>query len=196
MRHRDTESQRIFSLLCVSMSSVSPVAGVNSRENMTLNVRPASLDDADAITVIYNQGIVDRVATLESTLRTPAERREWLAQRGLRHPVIVGDANGEVVGWASLNQFNPRDAYAHVVDFSIYVERGWRGKGVGTALLARLIDLARTLGYHKMVLAALPHNEAGLALYSRAGFTRVGIYHEQGKLDGRWVDVLLMEKIL
>ena len=66
-----------------------------------------------------------------------------------------------------------------------YVERGWRGKGVGTALLARLIDLARTLGYHKMVLAALPHNEAGLALYSRAGFTRVGIYHEQGKLDGR-----------
>jgi phosphinothricin acetyltransferase len=165
-------------------------------QNMMLHVRPALLDDADAITAIYNQGIVDRVATLESTLRTPTERREWLAQRGLRHPVIVGDANGEVVGWASLNQFNPRDAYAHVVDFSIYVDRGWRGKGVGTALLARLIDLARTLGYHKMVLAALPHNEAGLALYSRAGFMRVGIYHEQGKLDGRWVDVLLMEKIL
>ena len=163
---------------------------------MTLTVRTASLDDADAITTIYNQGIADRVATLETALRTSAERREWLAQRTLRYPVIVADADGDVVGWASLNQFNPRDAYAHVVDFSIYVERGWRGQRVGTALLARLIDLARTLGYHKMTLAALPHNEAGLALYSRAGFTRVGIYHEQGQLDGRWVDVVLMEKIL
>ena len=163
---------------------------------MTLNVRPASLDDAEAITTIYNQGIVDRVATLETALRTPAERREWLTQRGPRHPVIVADADGAVVGWASLNSFNLREAYAHVVDFSIYVERGWRGKGVGTALLARLIGLARSLGYHKMALVALPHNEAGLTLYSRAGFTRVGIYHEQGQLDGRWVDVLIMEKIL
>jgi L-amino acid N-acyltransferase YncA len=163
---------------------------------MTLNVRTASLDDADAIAEIYNQGIVDRIATLETTLRTPAERRDWLAQRGARHPVIVADVNGVVVGWASLNQFNPREAYAHVADFSIYVERGWRGKGVGTALLARLIHLARTLGYHKMVLVALPHNDAGLALYARAGFTRVGIYHEQGQLDGQWVDVLVMEKLL
>lgn len=163
---------------------------------MKPTVRPASLDDADAISAIYNQGIVDRVATLETALRTPAERREWLAQRGPRHPVIVAQAEGTLVGWASLNQFNPRRAYDHVVDFSIYVERGWRGKGVGSMLIDQLIDLARSLRYHKMVLVALPHNEAGIALYARAGFTRVGIYHEQGQLDGRWVDVLLMERIL
>ena len=163
---------------------------------MTITIRPAAPADADAICAIYNQGIADRLATLDTALRTPAERRAWLAERGPRHPVIVADVSGAAVGWASLNRFNPRDAYDHVADFSVYVERGWRGKGIGRRLLDRLIDLAREIGYHKLVLAALNDNPAGIALYTAAGFIRVGIYHEQGQLDGRWVDVVIMEKIL
>ena len=161
-----------------------------------LTIRPAIEDDAEAICTIYNQGITDRLATLETALRTPAERRQWLAERGSRHPAIVAQADGAVVGWGSLNRFNPREVYDHVADFSVYVERDWRGRGVGTRLLARLIELARELEYHKMTLATLIHNEAGLALYARAGFTKVGVFREQGKLDGRWVDVLMMEKLL
>jgi L-amino acid N-acyltransferase YncA len=163
---------------------------------VTVTIRAAAASDADTICTIYNQGIADRIATLDTAPRTPAERSAWLAERDHRHPVIVADASGTVVGWASLNRFNPREAYDHVADFSIYVDRSWRGKGVGRRLLDRLIELARSLGYHKMVLAALNHNEAGAALYERAGFTRVGVYREQGQLDGRWVDVLIMEKIL
>jgi len=159
-------------------------------------VRPAVPADAEAICTIYNQGIVDRIATLETTLRTPSERRQWLAARGPRHPVIVAEANARVVGWGSLQAFNPRDAYRHVADFSVYVERTWRGRGVGRALLERLIELARTLGYHKLVLSAFPFNQAGMALYERMGFTRVGIYREQGMLDGKWVDTIIMEKLL
>ncbi len=161
-----------------------------------ITLRAATADDADAICTIFNQGIADRVATLETALRTPAERRQWLADRGPRHPVIVASADGAVVGWGSLNGFNPRTAYDHVVDFSIYVERSWRGRGIGSQLLDRLIDRANELHYHKMVLAALAHNAAGVALYTRAGFSPVGIYHEQGQLDGHWVDVIVMEKIL
>jgi len=101
-----------------------------------------------------------------------------------------------VVGWASLNVFNPREAYRHVADISVYVERGWRGKGIGGALLTRLRDLAREHGFHKMVLSAFPTNAAGVALYTRHGFRTVGIYKEQGLLDGRWVDTILMEKLL
>jgi len=163
---------------------------------VTLTIRSAAPADADAICTIYNQGIADRIATLDTALRTPAERRAWLLDREARHPVIVAEAHGAVVGWASLNRFNPRDAYNHVADFSIYVERSWRGKGVGRQLLGHLIDLARGAGFHKMVLAALNHNQAGAALYSSAGFMRVGVYREHGQLDGRWVDVLIMEKIL
>jgi L-amino acid N-acyltransferase YncA len=163
---------------------------------MTVTTRTATAGDADAICVIHNQGIVDRIATLDTSVRTPDGVRNWLAERGPRHPVIVADAGGSVVGWGSLNQFNPRQAYDFVADFSVYVERAWRGKGIGRQLLDRLIDLAQGAGYHKMVLTALATNEAGVGLYARAGFSRVGIYREQGLLEGKWVDVVIMEKVL
>src|SRR5256886_16610261 len=92
-----------------------------------------------------------RVATLEPELRTPAERRQWLANRSPRHPVIVAETNGETVGWGSLNVFNPREAYRFVADFSIYVERAWRGRGVGRAMLEALIELARTRSEERRV---------------------------------------------
>ena len=159
-------------------------------------VRRAGEDDVGAITTIYNQGIEDRVATLETELRTEDERREWLTARSGRHPVLVAERDGRVVAWASLNRFNPRPAYDHVADLSIYVERSERGRGVGRALLPRMIDEARRIGYHKMVLAAFPTNARGMQLYEAVGFRRVGVYREQGLLDGRWVDVIVMELIL
>src|SRR5262245_53502045 len=161
-----------------------------------IGIRSAAPDDAEAICLIYNQGITDRVATLETELRSPGERRAWLAARGPRHPVLVAVADGRVVGWASLNSFNARPAYDHVADFSVYVERGWRGRGVGRRLLERIIETGRGLAYHKLVLSAFPWNAAGLALYERMGFQRVGVYREMGRLDGRWVDTLVMEKLL
>jgi phosphinothricin acetyltransferase len=198
-----------------------------------LRLRLAREADAEAICRIYNQGIEDRLATLESELRTAEERRKWLASRGPRHPVVVAEtvvagaarplravgglvpevpatrASGgppaeraghavpaTTVGWGSLNLFNPREAYRFVADFSVYVERSWRGKGVGSLLLERLIELARQHGYHKMVLSAFPTNTSGIALYEKFGFRTVGIYHEQGLLDGAWVDTIVMEKLL
>ena len=195
-------------------------------------LRLATEADAAAICRIYNQGIEDRVATLETELRTPDERRQWLAAKSPRHPVIVAEiaapepptptkrsdetapasnrpptaraghaapattVPATTVAWGSLNQFNPREAYRHVVDFSIYVERSHRGKGVGKVVLTRLIELAREHGYHKMVLSAFPDNSGGMALYAKLGFRTVGIYKEQGMLDGRWVDTIIMEKLL
>jgi L-amino acid N-acyltransferase YncA len=161
-----------------------------------ITVRAAAERDAEAIATIYNQGIKDRIATLETELRTPEERRAWMAARGSRHPVVVAEAGGQVIGWGSLNPYNPRAAYQHVADFSVYVERGWRGKGVGRRLLERLIELARAIGYHKMMLAAFPFNESGMALYERMGFVRIGICREMGLLDGKWVDTVIMEKLL
>ena len=159
-------------------------------------VRPATADDATAICEIYNQGIEDRLATLETERRTPEERQQWIAAKSERHPVIVAEHEGQITGWGSLNVFNARPAYRHVADFSVYVERAWRGKGVGRVLLERLVELGRELGYHKLVLSAFPFNTAGVALYERLGFRTVGIYREQGLLDGRWVDTIIMEKVL
>jgi phosphinothricin acetyltransferase len=171
-----------------------PGTGSTSRPS---RIRDATAGDAAAIAAIYNEGIEDRVATLETELRTPQERAAWLSARSARHPVLVAvDSAGRVVGWGSLNSFNARAVYDHVADLSVYVARDVRGRGVGDALLRDLVARARAIGYHKMVLAAFTTNESAVRLYARHGFTAVGVYHEQGRLDGRWVDVVAMEMIL
>jgi L-amino acid N-acyltransferase YncA len=187
--------------------------------------RPAGAQDAADIARIYNQGIEDRLATLETELRTAEERAQWLVARGQRYPVIVAERTTEpetpwhrpptlqaglagpatkdpaatdpaTTGWASLNVFNAREAYRFVADISVYVDRGWRGKGVGGVLLVRLVELGREHGFHKLVLSAFPFNQAGMALYEKFGFRTVGIYREQGMLDGTWVNTIVMERLL
>src|ERR671911_2990075 len=130
-----------------------------------VTIRAANATDVAEITRIYNEGIRDRLATLETEERTPQERLDWLEARDERHPVLVAEWAGAVAGWGSLNVFNPRPAYAHVADFSIYVGQEARGDGIGKVLLAALIERARELGYHKLVLAAFSQNEAGMRLY-------------------------------
>ncbi|MBO0702477.1 MAG: GNAT family N-acetyltransferase [Candidatus Dormibacteraeota bacterium] len=170
---------------------------VSRQQEGGMRIREATVDDAAAIARIYNQGIEDRVATLETELRTPEERAAWLATHDERHPVLVCvDGGDRVLGWASLNVFNPREAYRHVVDFSAYVAREERGHGVGDLLLSALEERARALGYHKIVLAAFPSNAPGMRLYERHRFRTVGVYQEQGRLDGAWVDTIVMEKLL
>src|SRR5262247_2112822 len=161
-----------------------------------LQVRAARFGDLPLIQDIHNQGIIDRVATLDTELRTMADTQLWFKRHGPRHPVLVAEADGSIAGWAALNTFNVRPAYQYVADLSIYLARLWRGQGLGTRLLAPLIPLARELGYHKIVLSAFPTNTAGMRLYTRQRFISVGIYKEMGLLDGHWMDTVIMEKLL
>src|SRR5262249_4347983 len=125
--------------------------------------------------------------------------RPALTEGGLRQ-ARPGSASADnpvgPIAWASLNVFSARECYRFVADISVYVERGWRSKSVGRAPLEHLTELARQHGFHKLVLSAFPANAGGMALYARSGFRAVGIYHEQGQLDGKWVDTIIMEKLL
>jgi L-amino acid N-acyltransferase YncA len=159
--------------------------------------REATLKDISQITKIYNQGIEDRIATLEIRLRNEEEMKEWLLQRSKKHKVLVIEGeNGEVHGWASINVFNSRCCYSGVADLSIYIEREMRGKGLGKILLGSLIETAKEQGFHKLVLSTFKINEAGQKLYKALGFREVGTYEKHGILDGKWVDVTIMEKLL
>jgi L-amino acid N-acyltransferase YncA len=161
-----------------------------------IRLRDAAQADVPRICVIHNQGIEDRVATLDVDPHTLDEQLEWFHRHGARYPVLVAEAGGDIIGWASLNQFSVRPAYRFVADLSVYIERDWRGRGIGTRLLREIEARARALGYHKIVLSAFPFNQAGMRLYEKFGFRTVGVYHEQGLVDGRWVDTIIMEKML
>jgi len=161
-----------------------------------LAIRTASDADLEAIRTIYNEGIEDRIATLETEPRTVDDIVDWWKQHDTRYAVLVATENGEVVGWASLNRFSHRCAHAAIADLSVYVARVHRGRGIGLSLLTALEPLARAAGFHKIVLHALNANEPGKRLYRTCGFAEVGIFKEHGLLDDRYVDVVAMEKII
>lgn len=162
----------------------------------TIRVRPAKAADLSEIARIYNQGIEDRVATLESAPKDEAEVREALEKRTPRYEFVVAERGAQILGWASLNPYSHRCAYDGVADLSVYVERTARGTGVGSLLLEKLEGQARAQGFHKIVLFTFPFNAAGQALYRKCGFREVGVFREQGRLDGHFIDVMAMEKIL
>lgn len=161
-----------------------------------LVLRNASDADMVAVTRIYNQGIEDRVATLEADPKSESQVRELLWHRSERYAVIVAQRDGQVVGWASLNPYSHRCAYDGVADLSVYVERSARGTGIGERLLDEIEKRARHHNFHKIVLFTFPSNKAGQSLYRKRGFREVGIFNQQGKLDGRFIDVMAMEKLL
>lgn len=161
----------------------------------SINTRAASAPDLEAIRTIYNQGIEDRVATLETDAKSPGDIDAWWGQHDDRYPVLVATHDATVVGWASLNRFSHRCAHSAIADLSVYVARTERGKGIGKILLGDLEQRARG-SFHKIVLHALDENVAGKRLYVSAGFREVGVFREHGKLDGRLVDVVAMEKLL
>ncbi|HBM74442.1 MAG TPA: GNAT family N-acetyltransferase [Clostridiaceae bacterium] len=160
-------------------------------------VRLADLDDMPSVTEIYNQGIEDRIATLETKLRTVEDMNKWFLSRGERYKVVViTDETNTVLGWASLNVFNSRCCYSGVADMSIYIEREMRGKGLGKMLLNYLAQTAKENGFHKLVLSTFEYNERGHRLYKSQGFRKVGTYMNQGILDGKFVNITIMEKLL
>lgn len=159
------------------------------------STRIASKNDLESILMIYNQGIEDRIATLETDQKDMDYMKNWFNNHSGRFGVVVIEKNGEIVGWASLNPYSSRCAYAGVAELSIYIKRDDRGQGIGSILLNAIEQTAVNNDFNKIVLFTLPFNQMGQGLYRKNGYREVGIFKNQGKLEGRYVDVMIMEKL-
>jgi L-amino acid N-acyltransferase YncA len=162
----------------------------------SVRTRLARGDDAVRVAEIYNQGIADRGATFETEARSPATLADRITRDPERYPVVVAEDDGAVVGWASIGSYRERPCYAGVGEFSVYVDRSARGRGIGRALICALVEQARERGYWKLVSRIFPFNEGSRALCRALGFREVGTYEKHGRLDGRWLDVVIVEKLI
>jgi L-amino acid N-acyltransferase YncA len=162
---------------------------------MSVSIRPARVSDAVAIAAIYNEGIEDREATFETEPRTEADLVDALADP-VAPPFLVAETGAGVVGWARLSQYSPRPCYAGVGEASIYIERGSRNRGLGQRLFEALAEVAERRGYWKITGLLFPTNRASVALCRASGCREVGVFRRHGRLDGRWRDVLQVERLL
>lgn len=155
--------------------------------------RLADPADSAAIARIYNQGIADRVATFETQPRTPGDVAAWFDGR---HPVVVVEASGRVLAFAATFVYRPRECYAGVAEFSVYVEREARGQGAGRLAMQTLLAEAGRAGFWKLVSRVFVENTASRRLLASLGFREVGVYEKHARLDGVWRDVVIVERLI
>lgn len=162
--------------------------------NDTVSIRPARPGDTAAIAAIYNQGIADRIATFETRERTSADILTWLGEP--RHPVLVAEQERQVRGWVAAFPYRPRECYRGVAEFSVYVDRAARGRRIGDRLLEPFVLACESAGLWKLVSRIFCENGASRALCAKHRFREVGIYERHAQLDGRWRDVVIVERCL
>ena len=161
-----------------------------------VRVRQAGIADAADIARIYNAGIAERKATFETEPRSVTQIEERLEKLDRYPMLVVLDGDESVIGWAGLSEYRPRECYAGIADFSIYLSLEARGRGIGKHLLRSLIDAARERGFWKLVSRVFPSNAPSRALCRACGFREVGVYERHGQLDGRWLDAVIVEKLI
>ncbi len=161
-----------------------------------MQLRLATLDDAAAIREIYNHEVTGSTATFDLVPRSLEEQRAWQAARSGAHAVLVATDDGTVCGFGSLSPWRDRPAYATTVEDSVYVHRDHQGQGVGKAILSELLATATAHGFHACMARIVGGHEASIALHASCAFEVVGTEREVGRKFGRWLDVVLMERLL
>ncbi len=161
-------------------------------ENLPLDVTVRALRDDDwaAVRRIYAEGI----ATGDATFETEVPQRRALDTRWLREHRWIAEIDGVVAGWAAATPVSARDCYAGVAETSVYVGTGFRGRGVGKALLHRQVSAADAGGLWTLQTSVFPENRASLALHHSAGFRTLGVRERIAQHHGVWRDTVFLER--
>jgi len=177
----------------IEFTSACPASAQPMRLVLEPRARAATPEDAEAIARIYNQGIEDRVGTFETQPRSAENVRAWFDGQ---HPIVVVEDADEVLAFAATSTYRPRDCYAGVAEFSVYVARERRGRGAGRLAMLALLDAAEAAGFWKLVSRVFVENAPSRALLGTLGFREVGVYEKHGQLDGIWRDVVIVERLI
>jgi phosphinothricin acetyltransferase len=161
-----------------------------------VTIRAAALGDLQTINDIYNHYVLHSTTTYQLEPETMAARQAWFTSRGPAHPVIVAEAQGAVVGWGSLSRYHPRAAYARTIENSVYVAPAMHRQGIGSALLRRLIELAREQGHHTIIAAIDADQPPSIGIHAKFGFVEVGRMRQLGWKFEKWLDVVYMQLML
>jgi len=155
----------------------------------------ASTDHLEAITDIYNEAVLTTTATFDSEPISLDEQRIWFAEHDNKFPIIVAEKSGKVIGWVSLSKWSGRCAYSGTAEISVYIKDGYRGKGIGTKLINKILDEGKKSGIHTVLARIADGSDASIRLHKNAGFEYVGVMREVGKKFGKLFDVHLLQLV-
>ena len=164
---------------------------------MKIAIRPYQTEDTQAILDIINYNILHSTALYDYNIRTYEQQKAILDDKlAKKFPVIVAEANGQVVGFGMYSEFRFREAYKFTVEHSVYVANDYHGKGIGNLLLAELITLAKAQKLHTMIAVIDAENQGSVSFHEKFGFKTVGFIKESGYKFNRWLHSVFMQLIL
>jgi phosphinothricin acetyltransferase len=154
-----------------------------------MNIRPVEFSDASQIAELYNHYIETSIATFELEQIDAAEMekriRETLAGN---YPYLIAEENGEILGYAYGHQFRARVAYRHTVEVSVYIKKGFHGRGIATELYKALFPEIGRRDFHAVIAGISLPNEASVKLHEKFGMTKIAHFKEVGFKFGKWID--------
>lgn len=160
-------------------------------------IRPVQDADLPALLAFWNPIIRDTTIIFSSELRTEQSLGAMIAtRRAAGREMLVAEAEGMVLGMATYDQFRGGNGYVHAMEHTVLLAPEARGKGIGRALMTAIADHARARGAHTMVAAVASENAGGIAFHQAIGFQRVGLLPQSGRKFGRWLDLVLLQRIL
>ena len=160
----------------------------------TFTIRPGTKDDVRAIVGIYNWAVNQTFATIDSEPLSTEEAADWWEAHGRKSKLLVAVEDDDVIGWARLLPWKQRGF--DCVEDLVYVDPVHHGRGVGKALLEKLIQEARGLGYKTIVASVATDNRGGLQLHTKLGFEPVGTIRNAAHKFDRWMDITLVQRAL
>jgi L-amino acid N-acyltransferase YncA len=164
-------------------------------KNMENKIEKMKPEDWEEVRAIYEEGIATENATFEPVV---PDWEKWDSSH-VPEPRLVVKVEGRVAAWAALSRVSARKVYAGIAEVSIYVGEKFRGRGIGDALLAALVDASEKAGFWTLQGGIFPENTVSIELHKKHGFRVLGIREKVGKmafgrLQGKWRDVALMER--
>jgi phosphinothricin acetyltransferase len=160
-------------------------------------VRHVTIADSEAIARIYNHYVQNTVITFEEEPVSAQDMATRIAEtQSLTLPWLVAEVDGAIVGYAYGRKWRPRSAYRYSAETTIYLERGYEGRGIGKTLYSGLLPLLRARGIHVAIGGVALPNEASVALHEKLGFERVATFRQVGFKHDRWVDVAYWQLLL
>lgn len=163
-----------------------------------MEIRPATPDDLQSITEIYNHYIRETAITFDLHPFRAEDRRQWFTKFTLdgRHQILVAENDGNIEGYANSAQFRTKDAYLTSVETSIYLKHGLQRRGLGTTLYGALFQSLEGQDIHRAYGGVTLPNDASVALHTKFGFHKLGTMKEVGHKFGKYWDVAWYEKEL
>jgi len=161
------------------------------------NIRKASKEDLNAICDLQNHHILHTDDIYSEELKSLSELKSWFErQKKDGFPIIVAETNGVFAGFANYSEFRKRPCYRTTVEHSVYLKAEFKSKGLGAALMKELFKIAQSNQVHAMLGGIDSKNLGSIAFHQKLGFKEVGRIPEVARKKGKWLELVMMQKVL